>query len=151
VDNLDEIPEEYSRAFVGHNTTAGGSSLNNTLLLDSCSTVNLIMNKTLLHGIHMVPTTMHIQCNAGITSTNLKGWLGDFPEPVWYNPDGVANIMSLFMFKQHYRVWYDSEKQDALLVTKPSGWTMVFKPTTKGLYALADQATRWVHINTVAE
>jgi hypothetical protein len=151
VDNLDEIPEEYSHAFVGHNTTVGGSSLNNTLLLDSCSTVNLIANKTLLHGIHTVPTTMHIQCNAGITSTNLKGWLGDFPEPVWYNPDGVANIMSLFMVKKHYRVRYDSQKQDALLVTKPSGRTMVFKPTTKGLYALADKATGWVHVNTVAE
>jgi hypothetical protein len=151
VDNLDEIPEEYSHAFVGHNTTTGGSSLNNTLLLDSCSTVNLIANKTLLHGIHTMPTTMHIQYNAGITSTNLKGWLGDFPEPVWYNPDEVANIMSLFVVKKHYRVRYDSEQQDALLVTKPTGQTMVFKPTTKGLYALADQATRWVHVNTVAE
>jgi hypothetical protein len=150
VDNLDEIPEEYSHAFVGHNTTTGGS-LNNTLLLDSCSTVNLIANKTLLHGIHTVPTTMHIRCNAGVTSTNLKGWLSNFPEPVWYNPDGLANIMSLFVVKKHYRVCYDSDKQDALLVTKPTGNTMVFKPTTKGLYALADHATGWVQVNTVAD
>jgi hypothetical protein len=70
---------------------------------------------------------------------------------VWYNPDGVANIMSLFVVKKHYRVRYDSEQQDALLVTKPTGQTMVFKPTSKGLYALADQATGWVHVNTVAE
>jgi hypothetical protein len=63
----------------------------------------------------------------------------------------VANIMSLFVVKKHYRVCYDSEQQDALLVTKPTGRTIVFKPTSKGLYALADQATRWVHVNTVAE
>jgi hypothetical protein len=150
VDNLDEIPEEYLHAFVGHNTTTGGS-LNNTLLLDSCLTLNLIANKTLLHGIHTVPTTMHIQCNAGVTCTNLQGWLGDFLEPVWYNPDGVANIMSLFVVKKHYRVRYDSDKQDALLVTKPTGRTMVFKPTSKGLYALADHATGWVHVNMVAD
>jgi hypothetical protein len=150
VDNLDEIDEEYLHAFVGHTTTTGGS-LNNTLLLDSCSTDNLITNKTLLHGIHTVLTTMHIQCNAGVTSTNLKGWLGNFPEPVWYNPDGVASIMSLFMVKKHYRVRYDSDKQDALLVTKPNGGTTVFKPTTKGLYALANHLTGWVHVNTVVD
>jgi hypothetical protein len=80
---------------------------------------------------------------------NLKGWMGDFPEPVWYNPKGVANIMSLFVVKKYYRVQYDSGKQDAILVTKPNGSTMVFKPTTKGLYALEDASTGWAHINTV--
>jgi hypothetical protein len=28
---------------------------------------------------------------------------------------------------------------------------MVFKPTMKGLYALADHDTGWVHVNTVAD
>jgi hypothetical protein len=59
--------------------------------------------------------------------------------------------MSLFVVKKHYRVRYDSDKQDALLVTKPNGGTMVFKPTMKGLYALADHLTGWVHVNTVAD
>lgn len=75
--------------------------------------------------------------------------MGDFPEPVWYNPKGVANIMSLFVVKKYYRVQYDNGKQDAILVTKLNGSTMVFKPTTKGLYALKDASTRWAHINTV--
>jgi hypothetical protein len=74
--------------------------MENTLLLNSCSTVNLIANKDLLHGIHKVPTTMCIRCNAGVTTTNLKGWLSNCLEPVWYNPDGVANIMSLFVVKK---------------------------------------------------
>jgi hypothetical protein len=132
MDNLDQIEEylHYHHSdFVGYTS----DSMENTLLLDSCSTVNLIANKDLLHGIHKVPTTMRIQCNAGVTTTNLKGWLGDFPEPVWYNPDGVANIMSLFVIKKYYRVRYDSNRQDALLVTQPNGDTMVFKPTEKGL------------------
>jgi hypothetical protein len=114
--------------------------MDNTLLLDSCSTVNLIANKSLLHGIHQVPITMHIQSNAGVTTTNLKGWLGDFPEPVWYNPDGVANIMSLFVIKKYYRVRYDSNRQDALLVTKPNGGTMVFFPSP----ALRKDCTPWL-------
>jgi hypothetical protein len=74
---------------------------------------------------------MRIRCNARVTTTNLKGWLGNFLEPVWYNPDGVVNIMSLFVVKKYYRVSYDSNRQDALLVTQPYGNTMVFKPTKK--------------------
>jgi hypothetical protein len=39
---------------------------------------------------------------------------------VWYNPKGVANILSLYVVKKHYRVHYDSARQDALIVTKPN-------------------------------
>jgi hypothetical protein len=83
--------------------TLASNSTDATLLLDSFLTVNLIANKSLLHhSIHKVPTTMRIQCNAGVTTTNLKGWLGDFPEPVWYNLGGVANILSLVFIVKKY-------------------------------------------------
>jgi hypothetical protein len=77
--------------------------------------------------------------------------LGDFPEPVQYNPNGVANIMLLFVVKKYYRVQYDNFEQDALRVTKPDGSIMIFKPTTKGLYALLTWYTGWTHVNTVAD
>ena len=84
-------------------------------------------------------------------STNLEGWLGDFPKPVWYNPKGVVNIMLLFMVEKYYRVQYNNCKEDALCVTKPDGSIMVFTPTAKGLYALQTGSTGWSHINTVAD
>jgi hypothetical protein len=70
---------------------------------------------------------------------------------VGYNPNGVANIMSLFVVKKYYRVQYNSHKQDALHVTKPDGSVMIFEPTAKGLYALVNHSTGWVHVNTVAD
>ena len=152
MDNLDQV-EHYSHVSA-HLDFAGYThqdTSDTTILLDSCSTVNLIANKDLLDGIHKVPTTMRICCNAGVTSTNLQGWLGDFPEPVWYNPKGVANIMSLFVVKKYYRVQYDSAKQDAMIVVKPDGSDMVFTPTAKGLYALNNHLAGWAHVNTVAE
>jgi hypothetical protein len=95
---------------------------------------------------------MNIRCNAGMTSTNLQGWRGDFPKPVWYNPKGVVNIMSLFVVKKYYRIQYDNYKeQDALRVTKLDGSIMVFTPTAKGLYALRTGSTGWTHVNTVAD
>jgi uncharacterized membrane protein YgcG len=147
VDNLDQVESYPAAHFVGYTS----ESTNNALLLDSCSTVNLIASKHMLRDIHMVPTTMHIRCNAGITTTNLKGWLGDFPEPVWYNPNGVANILSLFIVKRYYHVRYDSAQHDTITVTKPDGNTWVFAPTGKGLYALTNLSTDWAHITTVAD
>lgn len=80
----------------------------------------------------------------------MKEWLGDFLEPVWYNPNGVVNILSLFIVKKHYRVQYDSVKQDALIVTKPNSDKLTFTPTGRGLYALQGDVDGWVHVSTVA-
>jgi len=60
---------------------------------------------------------MRVRCNAGVRTTNQQGRLGNFPEPVWYNPKGVANILSLNSVKKHYRVTYDSAERDTFVVT----------------------------------
>jgi hypothetical protein len=84
------------------------------LLLDSSSTLNLVADETLLHDIHKVNKTMHVRCNVGVTTMNLMGWLGDFPEPVWFNPKGVANILSLFIVMKYYHVKLDSKKDSVI-------------------------------------
>jgi hypothetical protein len=166
VDNLDEV-EDYlalssgvsapTRAPIQADTVQADfiafQSNEPVLLLDSCSTLNLIADRSMLHDIHQVDKTMHVRCNAGITTTNLMGWFGDFPEPVWYNPKGVANILSLFIMTKYYHVLLDSKKDNALIVLKPNGDTTRFVPTGKGLYAysgpLDDQPTAWALVNTV--
>ena len=81
----------------------GQYNLPNTwLLIDSCSTASLIMNKALLHDIHTVETSISIRCNAGTITMNQKGYLGDYPTLVWYNPKGIANILSMQDVAQHY-------------------------------------------------
>ena len=47
--------------------------------------------------------------------------------------------MSLFVVKKYYQVRYDSSKQDAMILMKPDGSNMIFKPIEKGLYALDNQ------------
>lgn len=133
LDNLDQV-EEYSQAF--HVKSFITSILLNNcpdflaltmngshkLVLDSASTLNLITSKGLLHNIHRVKMTMRVFCNAGVTTTNLMGWLGDYPNPVWYNPNGVANILSLFLVQRYYWVQYDNEIEDAFHVTMKDAW-----------------------------
>ena len=89
---------------------------NKTLLLDSCSSANLISNRQLLHNIHKSNKTLHIRCNAGVVSTNLMGYLGSYPEPVWFNPAGIANILSQNNVAKYYRLTMDSERDNAIIM-----------------------------------
>ena len=163
-DNLEQV-EDYSGIyldFISYTSDYSGTSL----LLDSCSTVNLIANKTLLHGIHKAQTMMRIHCTTGIATTNLQGWLGNFPKPVWYIPQGVANILSFYIVQKYYWIHCDRLKYRTFLITHPTGMTgITFQPVSKGLYALANPsdglaffsirdietpANDWSHINTIA-
>ena len=136
-DNLEQV-DDYTGTywdFIGYTCDYDGTSL----LLDSCSMVNLITNKhSLLHGIHKAGTTMCICCTAGVTTTNLQGWLGDFPEPMWYIPQGVVNILSFFLVQQYYQICCNTSNYNTFLLTKPNGTGITFEPTGKGLYALTD-------------
>ena len=51
-------------------------------------------------------TTLHIRCNAGVKTTNMRGNLSGYG-PVWYFPNGIANILSLSHVKEKFRVTYD--------------------------------------------
>jgi hypothetical protein len=124
----------------------------NALLLDSCSTVNLIADHQLLQGVHKVNKPMRVRCNAGVRSTNLMGWLGTFPEAVWHDPNAAANILSLYTVKKYYRVKYDSSIDDAFIVSDSDGNEYRFIPTGNGLYAYQRQHDEdWAFVSTVAE
>jgi hypothetical protein len=170
VDNLDGVEDYlgFSFSFESSKPPVAAPSFNGRqadfiafqlgdpiLLLDSCSTLNLISDESMLHDIHEVDKTMHVRCNAGVTKTNLMGWLGDFLEPVWFNPKGVTNILSLYIVTKYYHVQFDSKQDNALIVTNPNGHVSRFAPTGKGLYAYSgtskDQLSAWALVNTVED
>jgi hypothetical protein len=79
-------------------------------------------------------------CNAGWTVMNLIGRFPGYPGEVWYNPDGIANILSLADAEKYFRVRYDSFEEKAFIVEKVDGSTCRFIQTTAGLYYI-DVAT----------
>ena len=129
----------------------------NILLVDSCSSVNLICNSDLLHNIMTVDWHMRVRCNAGVRTTNQQGRLGNFPEPVWYNPKGAANILSLNSVKKYYCVAYDSAGSDTFFVVTDAtnSLELHFKPTKNGLYTLrgpsSDGQEKWSFVNTISD
>lgn len=65
------------------------------LLIDSCSTTDIFSNASLLTNIHEASSPIWVRCNAGHIQLTQQGYFGNYPHPVWYNPKGVANILSL--------------------------------------------------------
>jgi Reverse transcriptase (RNA-dependent DNA polymerase)/Zinc knuckle len=104
------------------------------ILLDNQSTVNIFRNKDLLQDVRATTRCMRVRCNAGWSVTNLMGRLPGYPGEVWYNPDGIANILSLADAEKYFRIRYDSGKESAFVVEKPDGTERKFLKTASGLF-----------------
>ena len=89
--------------------------------------------------------------------------IGDLPGygTVWYDPNSIANILSLRRVASKYHVVYDSQGGSpnpddpdgggSFVVTKPDGTVFEFKSSPGGLYFLDTEQASTVLINTVAE
>jgi hypothetical protein len=93
----------------------------NWILLDSQSTIDVFQCGELLCDIHQSATSMDIHSNSGMTTTNLVGEYPGYRE-VWYDPNGIANILSMSrMVGRGYTVTYSSMDGNAFTVTAPDG------------------------------
>jgi hypothetical protein len=60
--------------------------------------------------------------------------VGDLPGygTVWYDPQSIANILSLKRVKSKYRVVFDSDGGSKFIVTKPDGTVFEFLESDGG-------------------
>ena len=91
------------------------------LLIDSCSTIDIISSPGLLHVIHKVNNPIWIRCNAGVTILDQMGFLRDYPQPVWFNPHRGANIMSMFNIRQLYHLSMNTRQANVILMHHHDG------------------------------
>ena len=105
----------------------------NWILLDSQSTIDMFYNRKLLKNIRKSEETIDIHCNAGVTTTNMVGDLDGYGT-VWYDPHGIANILSLHRVIEKYRVQFDSRGGNRFTMWCDGGSTRKFLPGRRGLY-----------------
>jgi hypothetical protein len=73
-----------------------------------------------------------VHCNAGTKVIKHVATLRNYGT-VWFNEEGIANILSMALVKKKVSVMYDSTKGDHLIVSKPEK-EIVFAASASGLY-----------------
>jgi hypothetical protein len=108
---------------------------NHYVLLDSDSTVSIFCNADLLTDIHDVDEPLYLETNGGGYQISTQmGTLADFG-PVWYNPESIANVLSLAQVRMVRRVTMDTAELAAFHVHKLDGsGTTLFLEHESGLY-----------------
>jgi hypothetical protein len=102
------------------------------LLLDNQSTIDVFANGNMLEDIHQVDDEMVIASNSRSNVTSEMGMLPGYGL-VWYDPVGIANIVSLSRVREKYHVSFNSNNI-IFVVTKPDGTVFEFKQSESGLY-----------------
>ena len=105
------------------------------ILLDSESTHNIFHNKKYLENVG--PTTdgecLRLISSGGTLDTHQKGDFGSIS--VWHNERCPANILSLALITEQFRVTLDSETENAFFVHISDEHVMKFTLFAPGLYA----------------
>ena len=111
-------------------------SLQNVIIIDCASTIDLFCNKELTEGdtwISDAPIMM--LTNAGIKTHRVLAKVPGLNTPVWYDKDAMTNILSLNTLKKLFHVTYDSKADDSFTIQLPDGNVIKFSPGKSGLYA----------------
>jgi hypothetical protein len=79
--------------------------------------------------------------------------IGDFPNlgPVWYNPESIANILSLAEVRRVCRVTMDTSESPAFIVHRLDGSEMRFEEADSGLYVFSSNDSTAVKMYTLLQ
>ncbi|KAI2509415.1 Reverse transcriptase (RNA-dependent DNA polymerase) [Fragilaria crotonensis] len=129
------------------------------ILLDSQSTISVFNNASMLTDIRKSTHTLRALTNGGHQDSNM---VGDFHNLgiVWYNPQSIANILSLADVRKVCRVTLDTSTEPALCVHRLDGSIMKFVEHGSGLYVydtavrnsptISDNVAAYTMVSTVA-
>ena len=106
------------------------------ILLDSQSTISVFHNADMLRNIRPSGRVLRAITNGGFQESKL---IGDFPNlgEVWFNPDSIANILSLSHVRSVCRVTMDTADEPCLVVHRVDGSRMKFREHPCGLYVFS--------------
>jgi hypothetical protein len=120
--NVGHQPEEclFTQAATGHNLIPP-----TWILLDSQSTVSVFNNRHLLSDIRTSPQTLRVHTNGGTQLSTQMGHVKNFGH-VWFNPDSLANILSMAEVRKVCRITMDTSVEPAMFVHQRDGSIMKF-------------------------
>ena len=83
----------------------------NWFLINNQLTCNAFINIKNISNIRDAPDGkyLHVHCNSVVTHTNEIGGLPGYSNPVWYNPNGVYNMLYLGLVQRNHLVTYSNQ------------------------------------------
>ena len=113
---------------------------NNCILLDSCSNVDIFSNDKLLSKFTTDPKdNLKLASNGGTMTSKTKGTFENYGQ-VWFNPNSLANILSLANVRKKYRVTMDTGPTDhdpKMIVHISDKTKLIFRELPNGLFGLS--------------
>jgi hypothetical protein len=104
------------------------------VLLDSQSTVHLFSDPNHVKNIRPAIHPIRVHCNKGALETTQEADFGR--TPVFFDPRGIANVLSLYQLGQKFKVTYDSTDRGGVFKVFTHAGVIEFTPTEKGLHAI---------------
>ena len=104
------------------------------LLFDSQSTKDQFINAKYFTDISHFEQPMTAYSNSGSIKTNQKGMFGTLR--ISYNPDMIANVISLKTRSAHYKVTYSSKDHGGMFIVNTLNGMMEFMHHPRGLHCL---------------
>ena len=95
----------------------------------------------MLTNIHKSNLTLCALTNDGQQDSHLVGEFGNLGADVWYNPNSIANILSLADVRKICRVILDTSAEPALCVHCPDGSVIKFVEHNSGPYVYDSTTT----------
>lgn len=110
------------------------------VLLDTCSSATTVCNKALLHNIvdASEDESILLHSDGGVQLYNKVGIMNDFPLQAMYNPNGIANVISLkdMDMIDGATITMDTSVDPSIRVTLAKGQKFIFQRCMDGLYYL---------------
>ena len=103
------------------------------ILIDSQSTIDIFSNPNLVRNIRLAEVPMTVRSHGGTKTVTHIADLPGYDNPVYFDEDGIANILSLAKVKEGHRVTYDSEDGNVFTVHTSNG-PVNFQECGRGLY-----------------
>ena len=92
----------------------------------------MFSNPQLLTDIHKSERSTKIDCNTGVVQVTHMGTLPRYGL-VWFNGEGIANILSMTNATNKFHASYNSEDGDRFILQKADK-QLVFNKSPSGLY-----------------
>ena len=125
-------------------------NLQNVILLDSQSTMDLFCNKRLVNHIYKSKRPMKLQSNGGTMLIKHKASITGYEGDVWYSKNAITNIIALSNLIKQYQVTYDSNDKMFVVHRQQQGKPdMEFRQHETGLHYYQPDEENFAFISTV--